>query len=125
APLPLERHKEVPQAIAVLLERLLEKDPAQRFQTPNELLKVIPTIEGAIDARRRITRQNLQKPPSTASRVGPRRPPARQGPKKISVAKLPVTGSELFGREEDLAFLDDAWATADATVVPIVAWHGF
>src|SRR6202008_4743968 len=86
-PLPLERLKEVPKAIAVLVEKLLEKDPAHRFQTPNELLKVIPTIEGAIDARRRIARQNLQKTPSTASRVGPRRPPARQGPKKISVAK--------------------------------------
>jgi serine/threonine protein kinase/tetratricopeptide (TPR) repeat protein len=123
-PLPLERLKEVPKAIAVLVEKLLEKDPAQRFQTPNELLKVIPTIEGAIDARRRITRQNLQKTPSTASRVGPRRPPARQGPKKISVAKLPVTGSELFGREEDIAFLDRAWANKDINIVTIVAWGG-
>jgi hypothetical protein len=123
-PLPLERLKDVPNAIAVLVEKLLEKDPAQRFQTPNELLKVIPTIEGAIDARRRITRQNLQKTPSTTSRVGPRRPPARQGPKKISVAKLPVTGSELFGREEDIAFLDRAWANEDINIVTIVAWGG-
>ena len=123
-PLPLERLKDVPKAIAVLVEKLLEKDPAQRFQTPNELLKVMPTIEGAIDARRRITRQNLQKTPSTASRVGPRRPPARQGPKKISVAKLPVTGSELFGREEDIAFLDRAWANKDINIVTIVAWGG-
>jgi serine/threonine protein kinase/tetratricopeptide (TPR) repeat protein/RNA polymerase subunit RPABC4/transcription elongation factor Spt4 len=123
-PLPLERLKDVPKAIAVLVEKLLEKDPAQRFQTPNELLKVIPTIEGAIDARRRITRQNLQKTPSTTSRVGPRRPPARQGPKKISVAKLPVTGSELFGREEDIAFLDRAWANEDINIVTIVAWGG-
>jgi len=28
--------------------------------------------------------------------------------KKISVARLPVTGSDVFGREEDLAFLDRA-----------------
>src|SRR5208282_3636104 len=52
APLPLERLKDVPQPVVVLLEKLLEKDPAQRFQTPNELLKAIPTITGAIDARR-------------------------------------------------------------------------
>jgi hypothetical protein len=37
---------------------------------------------------------------------------------------LPVTGSDLFGREEDIAFLDDAWANKDANVVTIVAWAG-
>jgi serine/threonine protein kinase len=52
ASLPLERLKDVPQPITVLLKKLLEKDPAQRFQTPNELLKAIPTITGAIEARR-------------------------------------------------------------------------
>ena len=31
-PLPLERLKDVPQPVIVLLEKLLEKDPAQRFQ---------------------------------------------------------------------------------------------
>ena len=70
APLPRERLKDVPQPVVVLLEKLLEKDPAQRFQTPNELLKAMPTITGAIDARRRITRQRLLKTPPTASRVG-------------------------------------------------------
>ena len=39
APLPLVRLKDVPQPVVVLLEKLLEKDPAQRFQTANELLK--------------------------------------------------------------------------------------
>ena len=106
APLPLEQLEDVPQPVVVLLEVLLEKDPARRFQNPAELLKAMPTITGAIDARRRITRQSLQKTPSTASRVGTRKPPARLGPKKISVARLPVTGSDVFGREEDIAFLD-------------------
>jgi serine/threonine protein kinase len=46
APLPLERLKDAPQPVVVLLEKLLEKDPAQRFRTPNELLKAIPTITG-------------------------------------------------------------------------------
>ena len=40
-----------------------------------------------------------------------RKPPKRLGPEKISVARLPVTGCDVFGREEDLAFLDNAWAT--------------
>jgi hypothetical protein len=97
----------------------LRKDPAQRFQTPNELLKVIPTIIRTIDAQRKITRQSLQKTPSTASRAGTPTPGARLAPEKISVAKLPVTGSDIFGREGDLTFLDHAWANKD---VNIGAW---
>jgi Protein kinase domain/NACHT domain len=124
APLPLEQLEDVPQPVVVLLEVLLEKDPRQRFQTPAELLKTIPTITGAIDAGRRITRQSLQKTLSSASRVGTRKPPVRSGPNKISVARLPVTGSDVFGRDEDIVFLDRAWANEDVNVVTIVAWAG-
>jgi predicted ATPase len=124
APLPLERLKDVPQPVVVLLEKLLEKDPAQRFRTPNDLLKAIPTITGAIDAQRRIARHSLRKMLSTASRVGARKPPVRRGPKKISVARLPVTGRDVFGREEDIAFLDAAWANPQVNVVTTVAWAG-
>src|SRR5215470_12706874 len=67
APLPLEQLEAVPQPVVVLLEVLLEKDPRHRFQNPAELLKAIPTVTGAIDTRRRITRQSLQKTPSMAS----------------------------------------------------------
>jgi serine/threonine protein kinase len=122
--LPRERLKDVPQPVVVLLEKLLEKDPAQRFQTPDELRKAMPTITGAIEAGRRITRQNLQKTSSSSSRTGARKPPAKLRPKKISVARLPVTGSNLFGREEDIAFLDDAWANPHVNIVTIVAWAG-
>src|ERR1700674_2000267 len=69
APLPLERLKDVAQPVVVLLEKLLEKDPAKRFQTPDELLKAMPTITGAIEAPRWTTRRNLQQIPSPASRA--------------------------------------------------------
>ena len=124
ASLPLDLLESTPQPVVVLLEVLLEKDPRHRFQNPAELLKAIPTITGALDARRKITRQSLQKTPPTASRIGTRKPPARLGPKKISVARLPVTGSDVFGREEDVAFLDRAWANPRVNVVTIVAWAG-
>src|ERR1700737_407934 len=88
-PLPLERLKDVPQPLVVLLEVLLEKDPGRRFQTPADLLKAMATITGRIDTGRRITREDLHKTPPPASRAGTRRPPARLGPKKISVARLP------------------------------------
>ena len=122
APLPVEQLKDVPQPVIVLLEVLLEKDPARRFQNPTELLKAMPTITGAVDAGRRITRQSLRKTPSTASRALTRRPEAILGPEKISLARLPVTGSDVFGREEDVACLDDAWANQHVNVVTVVAW---
>jgi len=37
---------------------------------------------------------------------------------------LPVTGSDVFGREEDIAFLNDAWTNEHVNVVTIVAWAG-
>jgi predicted ATPase len=156
APLPLDRLKRVSQPVVLLLEVLLEKDPGRRLQNPVELLKAMPTITGAIDTGRRITRKSLLEMPPAASPVVTRKPPARLGqfvsfilgranvsppntqggspvpetrspgsvPKKISVARLPVTGSDVFGREEDIAFLDDAWVNQDVNVVAIIAWAG-
>ena len=119
--LPLEQLKGVPQPAVILLDVLLQKDPARRFQNPTELLKAMPAIADAIDAGNRITRRNLQQ---VTPQPITRRKPGRQGPKKISIARLPVTGSELFGREEDIAFLDDAWANQEVNIVTIVAWAG-
>jgi hypothetical protein len=124
APLPLNLLEAVPQPIVVLLEALLEKDPGRRFQNPTDLLKVMPTITDAIDGGRTITHQSLQKLPAGDSCVGTRRPPARRGPEGISVARLPITGSDVFGREEDIGFLDDAWANQHVNIVTIVAWAG-
>ena len=124
AQLPLKQLEDVPQPVVVLLEILLEKDPGRRFQNPAELLKVIPTIAGAIDSRRRVSRQSFQKTAIANLRLGTRIPRARRGPKKVSVARLPITGSDVFGREEDIAFLDAAWTNQNINVVTIVAWAG-
>ena len=43
APLPLEQLKDVPQSFVVLLERLLQKDPAKRPQSPAELQALLRT----------------------------------------------------------------------------------
>jgi tetratricopeptide (TPR) repeat protein len=102
----------------------LEKDPERRFQDPAELLKAMPTITDAIALVRTSARQGLQQMPLANPRAVIRKQPARLGPEKISVARLPVTGSDVFGREEDITFLDDAWATQDVNVITIVAWAG-
>jgi hypothetical protein len=123
--LGLAATREIVEVRAVNFEpRPIMKDPAQRFRTPDELVKAMPTITGAIDVGRRITRQSLQKASFTGSRVGTRKPPAKPAPEKISVARLPVTGSDLFGREEDIAFLDRAWAKKDVNVVLFVVPDG-
>jgi serine/threonine protein kinase/predicted ATPase len=124
AALPLDLLEAVPQPVVVLLDLLLEKDPGRRFQTPVDLLNAIPTITDAIAARRKITRQSLQKTLSSDSPALTRKLQTIGGPKKISLARLPVTGADVFGREEDIAFVDDAWANQDINVITIVAWAG-
>jgi tetratricopeptide (TPR) repeat protein len=124
APLPLEQLEGVPRPIVALLAMLLEKDPARRFQNPSELVNVMLKITEAIKTGRKVTRQKFQKGQPVDSRVKTRKPLARLGPEKVSVAKLPVTGCDVFGREEDLTFLDTAWANQHVNVVTIVAWAG-
>jgi serine/threonine protein kinase len=124
ASLPLDLLEAVPQPVVVLLEVLLEKDPGRRFQNPIELLKAIPTITAAIDTRHTVARENLQKRLASELEAVTGRSRAILGPDKISVARLPVTGSNVFGREEDIAFLDNAWSSQNVNVVIIVAWAG-
>jgi serine/threonine protein kinase len=81
APLPLERLKDVPQPVVVLLEVLLKKDPAQRFQTPADLLKFMPTTTKDIETGRTITHQSFQKTQSADSRAVIRKRSARPGPR--------------------------------------------
>jgi tetratricopeptide (TPR) repeat protein len=120
APLPLEHLKGLPQPVTSLIEVLLEKDPKRRFQTPAELLKVLPMIVSAIERAETLTYQSVRGLPAQGAVVS--RAPKPQ--KKVSIAALPITGSDIFGREEDIAFLDNAWVNAAVNVVTIVAWAG-
>ena len=124
AALPLEELQGIPQPVVSLIEVLFDKDPGRRFQTPAELLKALPTITDAIEGGRTIAYESLGPTPEKGASSVARKPPPRQGPEKVSIARLPVTGSDLFGREEDIAFLNDAWANPDINVVTIVAWAG-
>ena len=116
APLPLEQLTGVPQQVVVLMEVLLEKDPRRRFQNPAEVLKA---ISGAIDGGRKIPQRRLER--TSTGDSYPITPQARLGPEKISIARLPITGSDVFDREQDIAFLNDAWANELVNVVTIVA----
>ncbi|HSL53133.1 MAG TPA: DUF4062 domain-containing protein [Pyrinomonadaceae bacterium] len=43
---------------------------------------------------------------------------------RISIARLPPGGSDLFGRDTELKLLDDAWADKKIKIVSFVAWGG-
>jgi tetratricopeptide (TPR) repeat protein len=43
---------------------------------------------------------------------------------QISVARLPITGSDLFGRDAELQRLDEAWESPDTNIITFVAWGG-
>jgi tetratricopeptide (TPR) repeat protein len=45
-------------------------------------------------------------------------------PEKLDIARLPVTGAELFGRQKELKLLDEAWESAETNVIGFVAWGG-
>jgi serine/threonine protein kinase len=60
AALPMEKLTGSPQPIIALLEVLLEKDPARRFQNPASISKVIPTITKAMDSRSRVSADRLR-----------------------------------------------------------------
>lgn len=43
---------------------------------------------------------------------------------KTSTSRMPVTGRQVFGREEEMARLADAWTSPNTNVVCLVAWGG-
>jgi serine/threonine protein kinase len=97
--LPLEQLQRVPQPVVVLLEALLEKDPARRFQNPADLLKVLPAVLRAVKARRTIKHQALW--PAFVQK--PRLQTQIRVPKR-SIAVLPF--SSLSDDKRDTYFAD-------------------
>ncbi len=49
---------------------------------------------------------------------------APMSPEKISLAKLPSTSPELFGREKELKILDEAWGNPKTNILSLIAWGG-
>jgi len=45
-------------------------------------------------------------------------------PEKIYTSKLPTTDSTLFGREDELEILDEAWEDPHTRIISFIAWGG-
>jgi serine/threonine protein kinase/tetratricopeptide (TPR) repeat protein len=67
-PPPVRKLAHFPKPLIPLLELMLEKDPARRFQTPNRLLAAINTVSEALRTGGHLTRDELK---STGANVGP------------------------------------------------------
>jgi eukaryotic-like serine/threonine-protein kinase len=52
-PLPLEQLKDIPPAVVLLLEKLLQKDPGKRPQSPAELQALLRTLRVDLEAKRK------------------------------------------------------------------------
>src|SRR6266403_5113811 len=93
APLPVEQLSDIPQPLVVLLEVLLAKDPVRRFQTPAELLKVMPTVRDAINAGRALMK-TIRVFVSSTGDVQKERHVAERGMRSIAAEfNLPVSDS--------------------------------
>jgi tetratricopeptide (TPR) repeat protein/GTPase SAR1 family protein len=81
---------------------------------------------------RRLTKQpEVVKPVPGPIKVLPPKKPAMDFPGAapgqapgVSLYKLPVTGDRLFGREKEMALLEEAWNDAQTRIVCLVAWGG-
>jgi hypothetical protein len=65
----------------------------------------------------------LPLPSLAADVVGFTAPPTPPAPPKVSIARLPATSRELFGRDEELAWLDACWREG-VRVASVVAFGG-
>src|SRR6476660_9201918 len=108
APLPLEQLESVPQPVVRIIEMLLDKDPRRRFQTPAELLKAMSTIGSAIDTLATAAYEFSQRRAATDFYMVALEPCTSLDPERISIERLSVTQSDIFDRENDVAFLNDA-----------------
>jgi tetratricopeptide (TPR) repeat protein len=86
----------------------------------------VHTEQGYEDLYRRLTNQ----PRTTKPKLGKlRKLPPRERKQdffapRVSLAKLPSTSPDLFGREKELAMLDAAWENPKINVLSLVAWGG-
>jgi tetratricopeptide (TPR) repeat protein len=50
--------------------------------------------------------------------------PEIQKPEKEDLTRLPITGAELFGRQQEIEWLDAAWSEDRTRIAALVAWGG-
>jgi tetratricopeptide (TPR) repeat protein len=112
-----------------LLQRLCALVPGEletimfRLQVP---IAVLPSASAApalrvIDLIRYLHTQ--QRIPELEHLLAPARPAPLDPARSISIARLPITGNDLFGREREGDWLNEQWSSG-VRVASIIAWGG-
>jgi tetratricopeptide (TPR) repeat protein len=83
----------------------------ETFTTPDDLgKKIAVTLSNYISEH---------KPPPLPRETKPPLPQDR-----VSIARLPVSGADLFGRDDELQLLDKAWEDPSTNIITFIAWGG-
>ncbi|HYZ75687.1 MAG TPA: serine/threonine-protein kinase, partial [Chthoniobacterales bacterium] len=102
-PVPLELLKDISHPLIDLLKKLLEKDPTQRFQTPNELLDAMSGLTRSVKAGRPIKHQEARIPFVKRASSKQEKSPVIRTPKR-TIAVLPF--DNLSEEKGDTYFAD-------------------
>ncbi len=73
---------------------------------------------------RQLPDATVSQPAATATPSAESAPATVPAEVQVSTARLPITGSLFFGREDELKRLDEAWAEPATHVISLVAWGG-
>jgi tetratricopeptide (TPR) repeat protein len=107
---------------------LFESGKAEYIPTPLQgaTYYYVDTEQGYEDLYRRLTDQPRTVKPELGKlrKLPPRERKHDFFAVRVSLAKLPSTSPDLFGREEELALLDAAWENPQTHIVSLVAWGG-
>jgi AraC-like DNA-binding protein len=99
------------EALAAFKKWLRDNFVCDTFTTPDDLAKKIAvTLSNYISEH---------KPPPLPQEAKSALPKDR-----ISIARLPVSGPDLFGRDAELQLLDAAWENPNTNIVSFIAWGG-
>jgi hypothetical protein len=107
---------------------LFESGKVEHIPTPlrGATYYYVHTEQGYEDLYRRLTNQPRTIKPELGKlrRLPPRERKHDFFAVRVSLAKLPSTSPDLFGREEELAMLDAAWENSKTNILSLVAWAG-
>jgi len=107
---------------------LFESGKVEHIPTPlrGATYYYIDTEQGYEDLYRRLTGQPRTVKPELGKlrKLPPRERKQDFFAVRVSLAKLPSTSPDLFGRQKELAMLDAAWENPQTHIVSLVAWGG-
>jgi tetratricopeptide (TPR) repeat protein len=108
----------VAEQVAAAFDKSRSADSKVLLEMTRGSKAAFDVLEAALDSVSDVVLESAL--PSPALAVAP--PPPQ--PEKIDITRLPVTGAELFGRAEELRWLDELWESGKVRIATLVAWGG-